>query len=217
MYSSSVKKISINDLKLDGLTVDGAAEKTYAPLLINEMQTYVNLNAKNISTTGYADNTKAATSLFGKLGVGSAADQVTATFSLINLPSAKDNTIFTHASLLESFGYGEGKTGSAVYTFVNNDQTNNKVTFGSEIDANGENNEYVGKQLWYYDEEGYGTDDNLVKVGTTVADKTGKSPHFGDSLPYVKTGKANNTTKSRLTSVCPILRRVAAPMVIPIP
>lgn len=189
--SSSVKKISINDLKLDGLTVDGAAEKTYAPLLINEMQTYVNLNAKNISTTGYADNTKAATSLFGKLGVGSAADQVTATFSLINLPSAKDNTIFTHASLLESFGYGEGKTGSAVYTFVNNDQTNNKVTFGSEIDANGENNEYVGKQLWYYDEEGYGTDDNLVKVGTTVADKTGKSPHFGDYLPYVKTGKAN--------------------------
>lgn len=49
----------------------------------------------------------------------------------------------------------------------------------------------MGKQLWYYDEEGYGTDDNLVKVGTTVADKTGKSPHFGDYLPYVKTGKAN--------------------------
>ena len=189
--STSIRQISIDGLTLDGLTVDGAAGKTYAPLLINEMQTYVNLDAKNITTTGYANNTKAATSLFGKLGVGSAADQVTATFSLINLPSAKDNTIFTHASLLESFGYGEGKTGSAVYTFVNNDQTNNKVTFGSEIDANGENNEYVGKQLWYYDEEGYGTDDNLVKVGTTVADKTGKSPHFGDYLPYVKTGKAN--------------------------
>lgn len=189
--SSSVKKISINDLKLDGLTVDGVADKTYAPLLINEMQTYVSLDAKNITTTGYADNTKAATSLFGKLGVGSAADQVTATFSLINLPGAKDNTIFTRASLLESFGYGEGKTGSAVYTFVKADQDKNKVTFGSEIDANGKNNEYVGKQLWYYDEEGYGTDDNLVKVGPTVADKTGKSPHFGDYLPYVKTGEAN--------------------------
>lgn len=189
--STSVKQISIDGLTLDGLTVDGAAAKTYAPLLINEMQTYVNLDAKNITTTGYADNTKAATSLFGKLGVGKDADQVTATFSLINLPSAKDNTIFTRASLLESFGYGEGKTGSAVYTFVQADQTNDKVTFGSEIDANGENNEYVGKQLWYYDEEGYGTDDNLVKVGPTVADKTGKSPHFGDYLPYVKTGKAN--------------------------
>ena len=189
--STSVRQISIDGLTLDGLTVDGAAAKTYAPLLINEMQTYVNLDAKNITTTGYANNTKAATSLFGKLGVGSAADQVTATFSLINLPSAKDNTIFTRASLLESFGYGEGKTGSAVYTFIKADQDNSKVTFGSEIDANGENNEYVGKQLWYYDEEGYGTDDNLVKVGSTVADKTGKSPHFGDYLPYVRTGKTN--------------------------
>ena len=190
--STLVRQISIDGLTLDGLTVDGAANKTYAPLLINEMQTYVNLSANNISTTGYADNTKAATSLFGKLGVGSAADQVTATFSLINLPSAKDNTIFTRASLLESFGYGEGKTGSAVYTFIKADQDNSKVTFGSEIDANEVNNEYVGKQLWYYDEEGYGTDDNLVKVGSTVADKTGKSPKFGDYLPYVNTGKANN-------------------------
>ena len=189
--STSIRQISIDGLTLDGLTVDGAADKTYAPLLINEMQTYVNLDAKNITTTGYANGTKAATSLFGKLGVGSAADQVTATFSLINLPSAKDNTIFTRASLLESFGYGEGKTGSAVYTFFKADQDNSKVTFGSEIDANGVNNEYVGKQLWYYDEEGYGTDDNLVKVGSTVADKTGKSPSFGDYLPYVKTGKAN--------------------------
>ena len=189
--STSVRQISIDGLTLDGLTVDGAAGKTYAPLLINEMQTYVNLDAKNITTTGYANNTKAATSLFGKLGVGSTANQVTATFSLISLPSAKDNTIFTRASLLESFGYGEGNTGSAVYTFVKADQDSNKVTFGSEIDANGVNNEYVGKQLWYYDEEGYGTDDNLVKVGSTVADKTGKSPHFGDYLPYVRTGKTN--------------------------
>lgn len=189
--STLVRQISIDGLTLDGLTVDGAANKTYAPLLINEMQTYVNLDAKNITTKGYDGKTKAATSLFGKLGVGKDADQVTATFSLINLPSAKDNTIFTRASLLESFGYGEGKTGSAVYTFFKADQSSNKVTFGSEIDANGENNEYVGKQLWYYDEEGYGTDDNLVKVGSTVADKTGKSPNFGDYLPYVKTGKAN--------------------------
>ena len=190
--STLVRQISIDGLTLDGLTVDGVTDKTdYAPLLINEMQTYVNLSAKNISTTEYADNTKAATSLFGKLGVGGTADQVTATFSLISLPSAKGNTIFTRASLLDSFGYGDGKTGSAVYTFEKGDQSNNKVTFGSEIDANGVNNEYVGKQLWYYDEEGYGTDDNLVKVGSTVADKTGKSPHFGDYLPYVKTGKTN--------------------------
>ena len=156
----------------------------YAPLLINEMQTYVNLSANNISTTGYADNTKAATSLFGKLGVGSTADQVTATLSAISLPSAKDNSIFTRASLLESFGYGEGKTGSAVYTFVKADQDNSKVTFGSEIDSKGE---YPGKQLWYYDEDTYETEAGLVSDGTITANAD--TPRFGGYLPYVKTGR----------------------------
>ena len=184
--STSVKQISIDGLTLDGLTVDGAAAKTYAPLLINEMQTYVNLDAKNITTTGYANNTKAATSLFGKLGVGKDANQVTATFSLINLPSAKDNTIFTRASLLESFGYGEGNTGSAVYTFVKADQDNKKITFGSEIDSKGE---YSGKQLWYYDEDTYETEAGLVSDGKIKANAD--TPQFGGYLPYVKTGKAN--------------------------
>ena len=184
--STSVRQISIDGLTLDGLTVDGAAGKTYAPLLINEMQTYVNLDAKNITTTGYANNTKAATSLFGKLGVGSTANQVTATFSLISLPSAKDNTIFTRASLLESFGYGEGNTGSAVYTFVKADQDSNKVTFGSEIDSKGE---YPGKQLWYYDEDTYETEAGLVSDGTITANAD--TSQFGGYLPYVKTGKAN--------------------------
>ena len=185
--SGAVKQISIDGLTLDGLTVDGATDKTYAPLLINEMQTYVNLDAKNITTMGYANNTKAATSLFGKLGVGRAADQVTATFSLINLPSAKDNTIFTRASLLESFGYGEGKTGSAVYTFVKADQDNSKVTFGSEIDSKGE---YPGKQLWYYDEDTYETEAGLVSDGTITANAD--TPQFGGYLPYVKTGRVDN-------------------------
>ena len=187
--SGADRQISINNLMLNGLAVDGVTDKTgYAPLLINEMQTHVKLNAKNISTTGYADNTKAATSLFGKLGVGSTADQVTATFNLINLPSAKDNTIFTRASLLESFGYGEGKTGSAVYTFFNGDQGKNKVTFGSEIDSNGE---YPGKQLWYYDEDTYEKPAGLVTVDDKQANK--KDPQFGGYLPYVKKGKANES------------------------
>ena len=184
--SGAVKQISIDNLTLDGLTVDGAADKTYAPLLINEMQAYVNLNATNISTTRYADGTKAATSLFGKLGVGSTADQVTATFNAINLPSAKDKSIFTRASLLESFGYGEGKTGSAVYTFMKDDQTNKKVTFGSEIDSKGE---YSGKQLWYYDESTYRTRAGLVTVDNKEANAD--TPQFGGYLPYVKKGNVN--------------------------
>ena len=192
--TTTIRKISIDGLTLDNLTVDGAVDKTYAPLLINEMQTYVNLNAKNITTTGYADNTKAATSLFGRLGVGKDADQVTAAFNRISVPSASNDTIFTRASLLESFGYGEGKTGSAVYTFVKADQTNdaqtNKVTFGKEIDANdADKNEYIGKQLWYYDEDTYEKTEGLVTVDTKQANK--ENPQFGGYLPYVNKGKAN--------------------------
>lgn len=189
---TNVAQIEIDDLTLDGLTVDGVNNSTsYAPLLINEMQTCVNLNAKNISTRGYSNGTTAATSLFGRLGVGKTADQVTATFNRISVPSATgqnatDKSIFTRASLLESFGYGEGKTGSAVYTFVQDDQVKDKVTLGKEIDST--DGEYPGKQLWYYDEKTYGTDEGLVKVKDNPADA--ERPWFGDYLPYVAKGKA---------------------------
>lgn len=190
--STSVKKISIKNLTLDGLTVDGVTDSTgYAPLLINEMQTYVSLEAENISTKGYADGTKAATSLFGKLGAGKNPDQVSATFNLINLPSLKSNTIFTRASLLESFGYVN--TGSAVYTFLKADHTGNKVTLGNEIDANNvDKNEYIGKQLWYYDEGTYEKPAGLVTVDGKEANKD--NPQFGDYLPYVKTGRDDDKT-----------------------
>lgn len=187
---TKIRKISIDDLTLNNLIVDGANSATdanaYMPLLINEMQKYVSLNAKNIKTTGYTSGTKAATSLFGKLGVGSGADQVTAKFEQISLPSQKNNTIFTHASLLESFGYGSTSTGSADYTFTKVEANTGMVTYGSEIDA--ENKEYSGKQLWYYDEATYGAVSGYVTVdGKKDGDVR---PWFGDYLPYVYKGKA---------------------------
>lgn len=187
---TKIRKISIDDLTLNNLIVDGANSATdasaYMPLLINEIQKYVSLNAKNIKTTGYTSGTKAATSLFGKLGVGSEADQVTAKFEQISLPSQKNNTIFTHASLLESFGYGSTSTGSADYTFTKADADAAMVTYGSEIDAKGK--EYSGKQLWYYDEATYDTPNGLVKAGDKPANVD--APVFGDYLPYVYKGKA---------------------------
>lgn len=183
---TNVAQLEIDGLTLDGLKVDGVNGYTsYAPLLINEMQTCVSLNAKNIKTTGYTSGTKAATSLFGKLGVGSEADQVTAKFEQISLPSQENNTIFTHASLLESFGYGSTGTGSADYTFTRADADAGKVTYGSEIDGS---TEYPGKQLWYYDEATYGAVSGYVTVdGKKDGDVR---PWFGDYLPYVYKGKA---------------------------
>lgn len=188
---TTIRKISIDGLTLNNLIVDGANNATnanaYMPLLINEMQKYVSLNAKNIKTTGYTSGTKAATSLFGKLGVGSEADQVTAKFERISLPSQNDNTIFTHASLLESFGYKSTGTGSADYTFTKANANDGMVTYGSEIDAKGK--EYSGKQLWYYDEATYDTPNGLVKAGDKTANVD--APVFGDFLPYVYKGKAD--------------------------
>lgn len=186
---TKIRKISIDGLTLNNLIVDGANSATdanaYMPLLINEMQKYVSLNAKNIKTTGYTSGTKAATSLFGKLGVGSEADQVTAKFEQISLPSQKNDTIFTHASLLESFGYKSTGTGSADYTFTRADAEAGKVTYGSEIDGS---TEYPGKQLWYYDEATYGAVSGYVTVdGKKDGDVR---PWFGDYLPYVYKGKA---------------------------
>lgn len=191
---TKIRKISIDGLTLNNLIVDGANSATdanaYMPLLINEMQKYVSLNAKNIKTTGYTSDTKAATSLFGKLGVGSEADQVTAKFEQISLPSQKNKTIFTHASLLESFGYGSTSTGSADYTFTKDDADADagKVTYGSEIDGS---TEYPGKQLWYYDEATYGAVSGYVTVdGKKDGDVR---PWFGGYLPYVYKGKATES------------------------
>lgn len=184
---TNVVQLEIDGLTLDGLKVDGVNGNTsYAPLLINEMQTCVNLSAKNISSTlSYAKGDKAATSLFGRLGVGKNSDQVTAKLEQISLPSQENNTIFTHASLLESFGYGSTSTGSADYTFTRADADAGKVTYGSEIDGS---TEYPGKQLWYYDEATYGAVSGYVTVdGKKDGDVR---PWFGDYLPYVYKGKA---------------------------
>lgn len=186
---TEMANIKIDTLTLDGLQVDGAEDGKYAPLLINAITGYVNLDVKNVTTSNYAGtsgvNKIAASSLFGRLGYDKNSDQVNAKFERISLPSQNNDTIFTHASLLESFGYGSTSTGSADYTFTKADADAGKVTYGSEIDGS---TEYPGKQLWYYDKETYATPNGLVTVDKKPADA--KNPRFGDYLPYVYKGKA---------------------------
>lgn len=185
---TEMANIKIDTLTLDGLQVDGSEDRKYAPLLINAITGYVNLDVKNVTTSNYAGtsgvNKIAASSLFGRLGYDKNSDQVTAKFEQISLPSKNNDTIFSHASLLESFGYGSTSTGSADYTFTRADADAGKVTYGSEIDGS---TEYPGKQLWYYDEATYGANSGFVTVdGKTDNDVR---PWFGDYLPYVYKGK----------------------------
>lgn len=186
---TEMANIKIDTLTLDGLQVDGAEDSKYAPLLINAITGYVNLDVKNVTTSNYAGtsgvNKIAASSLFGRLGYDKNSDQVNVKFERISLPSKNNDTIFSHASLLESFGYGSTSTGSADYTFTRADADAGKVTYGSEIDGS---TEYPGKQLWYYDEATYGANSGFVTVdGKKDGDVR---PWFGDYVPYVYKGKA---------------------------
>lgn len=197
----SATTISINGLKLDGLKVDGAdaADKPYAPLLINEMPQYITLDVKNLSikSRSYDDaagnKTIAASSLFGKLGgTGSTNTLVNASLSdNIELPTRCDQpgqTIFSHASFFESFAYGTNQSGSASYIF----NTHDKVTYGKEIDSNGE---YPNKQLWYYDAAGYGqaSGPGLVSDGEITAVYDKHDQFSSKYLPYVAKGREGSS------------------------
>lgn len=189
--SSSIATVSFTKgLVLDGLLVDGAEKgaDVYAPLLINDFRNYVTLDVQQLSVKensyGKDGSMKlAASSLFGKLGLEN-SDQINASLhGNIELPSRKDQGrgIFTRASFFDSFGYGANNTGSANYIF----NTNDRVTYGEEIDSKGTE---AGKQLWYYDAPDYGnvtaSDGNLVSDGSITANS--QIPQFGSKyLPYV--------------------------------
>ena len=205
-------KVTIDGLTLDGLSVAGAKDSEYAPLLINQMASKTNLTVsghpKNnnnpaagyvqgiaVKTGSYAAGEKAATSLFGNIG-DEKAEMVTANFQDITVPSSKTDGIFTHASLLESFAYDGTKSGSSAsyifYSEKHKDEDSSftycEPTYGAEIDSKGNDSEYEGQQRWYNDKKGYMTDDNLVTDGSITANED--NPQFANKyLPYVYKSK----------------------------
>ena len=180
IYTVAASDILLNDLQVREMLQDSKPE--YAPLLIAEPSSYSTTSVSRVRTEGYTAGQKAATSLIGKAG-SSDAPQINLSFSEMNLPSKKDDTIFTCASFLESFQYKADGVGTAVYNFTKADQGNNRVTFGAEID---DTKEYVGVQLWYYDESGYGSDNNLVTDEEITASKGEAESNFNKKyLPYV--------------------------------
>lgn len=180
IYTVAASDILLNGLRVREMLQDSKPE--YAPLLIAEPSSYSTTSVSRVRTEGYTAGQKAATSLIGKAG-SSDATQINLSFSEMNLPSKEDDTIFTRASFLESFQYKADGVGTAVYNFTKADQENNRVTFGAEID---DTKEYVGVQLWYYDESGYGSDNNLVTDKEITASKDEAVSNFNKKyLPYV--------------------------------
>ena len=186
--ATSIASIILNGVTLTGFKIQGLdslkAGKS-APLLVNAAAGYSNLTVTTLRAyNGYDTDTKAATSLFGDLG-GKDATMVTASFSDIKTRSwigtGDDSAIFTHASLLESYSFAKNGSSNATYNFYKKERDAKNVTFGREIDAEGE---YKGDQLRYYDEDLQDKGEGLVQ---DFRDRTANAdtPEFGNYLPYV--------------------------------
>ena len=179
-----IVEITLNKVTLAGIRVtDVDNNVTYAPLLINQMEKAVKLTVDTLSTgEGYKDSDKTvyvATSLIGNVG-NDKATKLTLSFSNIaldgrvaadtaNATSVYNNgnvpveyhtthTIFTNATLLESFMYSS--EGSGTYNF---NSTDKMVIYGVEL-TNAENTgRNPDKQYKYYDGEIYITDEQQSK------------------------------------------------------
>lgn len=150
----------ISDISLNGIMVNGVDPDTvYAPLLVNSIPDNAAVEFSNISNTAaYKTNsiTYAATSLIGNVGGTVSADNIDITFSKIVLDGRKEHgsgahhssldavynttqSIFTRATLLNSFIYTAGKSCTAVYDYTHGEDWAedgapiHHVTYGVEI------------------------------------------------------------------------------------
>ena len=184
-------KMNLSNIVLSGLKITDYTDSSYAPLLINQIRSYTKTEIKNLSTRDYTEGTAVASSLIGNAG-SEDGHQINMGFSDIVLPdkptdATKEEGIFTHATLLESYKYAVNDTSVATYNFYkrgdwNGDTYDHQVTYGKEIS---ESAEYRDLQKWYYDIATYNKDEGLVKTGSG-------QKKFSTWLPYVYVSYDNN-------------------------
>ena len=212
----SLNNVTLAGIRVTEIAKNGAA---YAPLLINQMDQAVKLTVNVLSTgDGYTTGdgsgkttAYAASSLIGKVG-SAKATKLTLSFSNIALDGrlAEDetkttavqnngkvsveyhttHTIFTRATLLESFMYSS--EGSGTYNF---NSTDKKVTYGVELTNTGITGRNPDKQYQYYDGDSYITDEQ----GKTADEAYVKSRYSSlNFIRYVYTQQNINENKYEL-------------------
>ena len=179
-------KMNLSNIVLSGLKITDYTDSSYAPLLINQIGSYTKTEIKNLSTGGYTEGTAVASSLIGNAGSEN-GHQINMGFSDIVLPdkpadATKNEGIFTHATLLESYKYAASDTSVATYNFYKSDDWEgatykHHVTYGKEISNS---MEYTDLQKWYYDIATYNKNEGLVTNG-----QENNQTVFSAWLPYV--------------------------------
>ena len=209
----SLNNVTLAGIRVTDIAKDSTA---YAPLLIHQMDQAVKLTVNALSTgEGYTTGegsgkttVYAGSSLIGKVG-SATATKLTLSFSNIALDgrlkedtskstSVYNNgnvtvdyhtthTIFTRATLLESFMYSSEGTGT--YNF---NSTDNKVTYGVELTNTGTNGRNPDKQYQYYDGDSYITDEQGKNANEAYVKSRYSSSNF---IRYVYTQQ--NITESK--------------------
>lgn len=213
---ATVKMADNGKITLDGIYVHDLYE--YNPLLINKISSYSTVSIGNVSNTDVYKTLeginktgtypKAATSLIGQVGKNNATN-INIGFDKIKLDGRKteqagnydlnvvyntDCSLFTHATLLESFQYDSGSSGIYNYTYDEDWGTDNprNVTYGSEISDSTIRNQYFGEEFWYYNQDHesgkYTNYNNAEPVSGNGKNESGDflAPHdFSGFLPYV--------------------------------
>ena len=201
----SLNNVTLAGIRVTDIAKDSTA---YAPLLIHQMDQAVKLTVNALSTgEGYTTGEEsgkttvyAGSSLIGKVG-SATATKLTLSFSNIALDgrlkedtskstSVYNNanvpvdyhtthTIFTRATLLESFMYSSEGTGT--YNF---NSTDDKVTYGVELTNTGTTGRNPDKQYQYYDSDIYITDEKEKTVDEAYVKSRYSSSNF---IRYVHT------------------------------
>ena len=208
---NTTSTVILNGITLDGIAVynrhthSGLTETDYSPLLINKISDYVTLDVTGVTQKGYEsygiDNKYAGSSLIGDVGSTSGTN-IRLSFSNIQLDARKGTgsadsryggttkTIFTRATLLNSFKYSDVTSCYGRYNFIDKN-----CTYGYEI-GNGDTGvagRNPNNQMWYYGQNG--ADRGLIKDGSTIIYDGKSNKNYTNYIRYVYT--AENATNSR--------------------
>ena len=168
LEGSSTQKASltISGLVLDGLTINNLNEAEYntanMALLVRNIGSYTETKISGVSTSGYADNKKAASALIGTAGSDKVL-QMTIQFSDMRLDGRSDtsnvsanaqtafeksyktkSSIFTKATLIHTLQYTSEGGSSAIYNYNYDEDwaadgsAKHNVTYGKEISHSAE-------------------------------------------------------------------------------
>lgn len=168
LEGSSTQKASltISGLALDGLTINNLNEAGYntanMALIVRNIGSYTEAKISGVSTSGYADNEKAASALIGTAGSDKVL-QMTIQFSDMRLDGRSDtsnvsanaqtvfkekygttSSIFTRATLIHTLQYTSEGGSSAIYNYNYDEDwaadgsAKHNVTYGKEISHSAE-------------------------------------------------------------------------------